>query len=214
MQKIKQHGFTAIEIVLVIALVGVIGVAGYQAWQNMQKAKTQTSSNTTAQKTPEATPAPTVNPTADWLTYANKDYGFSFKYPKDWKLDQVHPNSVPTADDEVLGLVLTPPGSVYDSFTIKVGTSYTKAVDTYKSINLSGSTKITSEEMISRNGVTGLKINSTGGNDLGSWKNSAYFFQRNGVAYWAQDELVETTMADPLGFAKNTPLIVDSITFN
>lgn len=26
-----------------------------------------------------------IDPTADWQTYTNKDYGFSFKYPEDWK---------------------------------------------------------------------------------------------------------------------------------
>lgn len=36
--------------------------------------------------TPTLTPTPTPDLTVGWLTYTNNVYGFSFKYPKDWKV--------------------------------------------------------------------------------------------------------------------------------
>ncbi len=32
-------------------------------------------------------PTPTPDPTANWKTYTNKTYAYSFKYPQDWNLD-------------------------------------------------------------------------------------------------------------------------------
>ncbi|MCL5003814.1 MAG: hypothetical protein M1352_00930 [Patescibacteria group bacterium] len=51
-------------------------------------------------QTPAATPTPTQSPlstpsastltdeTANWKTYINNDYGFTFKYPSSWKLEK------------------------------------------------------------------------------------------------------------------------------
>jgi hypothetical protein len=38
---------------------------------------------------PTATATPTASPTADWKTYTNATYGFTFQYPPQWKLDEV-----------------------------------------------------------------------------------------------------------------------------
>lgn len=50
-------------------------VAGYQLAQNKTAKQTVTSTSVAS---------PTPNPVANWQTYTNPQYGFSFKYPSTW----------------------------------------------------------------------------------------------------------------------------------
>ena len=52
--------------------------------------------NTSPSPEPVATSTSEVD-TSDWLTYENKEYGFGFRYPKDWKVKKL--------EDKLIGLV-------------------------------------------------------------------------------------------------------------
>jgi len=67
----RQHGFSAIEIILILILVGLIGFGAWYVW------RANTSPTSTAVDQPETTPT----------TVAYDRYGLTFKYPVDWKLD-------------------------------------------------------------------------------------------------------------------------------
>lgn len=75
-------------LLIVLAVVVILG-GGFTYW-NLKGNKSIVSPTTsptptlsTAKKTPTASPS---SSTADWQTYKNDTYGFSFKYPKDWTL--------------------------------------------------------------------------------------------------------------------------------
>lgn len=73
----KQKGFAPIIILVLIAL-AVVGYFGYKNyWPKLQ----------TLVVSP--TPTATDDPTANWKTYTNTAYGFSFKYPSDLKVEQM-----------------------------------------------------------------------------------------------------------------------------
>ena len=40
-------------------------------------------------ETPNPTPSPQTDETANWKTYVNDDYDFSFQYPENWEFNQV-----------------------------------------------------------------------------------------------------------------------------
>lgn len=72
MKKQGQNGFTAVEIVLSVALVGAIGVAGYFAYQNSSSHQQATASPTaTASPAPSASPTPKPSATASPAPVAN-----------------------------------------------------------------------------------------------------------------------------------------------
>lgn len=82
----------AVYSVLITVIVLLIGAVAYLAMgrkseqpNNQQTNNTQTLSptpNPTPNPTPTPIPNPTsTNPTADWKTYSNTQYGFEFKYP-------------------------------------------------------------------------------------------------------------------------------------
>ena len=71
----NEHGFTALEVILVIAILFVIAVAGYFALKNV--------SSHQAALSPSATATPPVSPSV--LKAASfSDEGLSLKYPSDW----------------------------------------------------------------------------------------------------------------------------------
>ncbi|MBI4157225.1 hypothetical protein HY502_00025 [Candidatus Woesebacteria bacterium] len=75
----RNKGFAPIIILVVIAL----AVAGYFAYQNMQLKKSADNKQQAAVPSTTSYPSPTANPTANWKTYTNQEYNFSFKYPSD-----------------------------------------------------------------------------------------------------------------------------------
>jgi len=62
---------------VILSLLGAGAYAGIWYWQDQQVAQ---------EVVPTFTPRPstTPDPTADWKTYTNTQYGFEFKYPSDW----------------------------------------------------------------------------------------------------------------------------------
>lgn len=75
---------------LVILLALALALAGYLFYQNMQL-KSQIMK---LQTVSSPSPTPTLDPTADWKTYINEKYGFNFKYPDGYKIEERVPGFV------------------------------------------------------------------------------------------------------------------------
>lgn len=98
----KAKAFTVSPILTIIALLAIIGLGAYLALVIINSQKTEdttttsnqpvasnTANNTvsfdqTTETTNTTSQTTTADATADWQTYTNTEYGFSFKYPKDW----------------------------------------------------------------------------------------------------------------------------------
>lgn len=91
-RKLNQKGFSIGELLLLLIILIIIGFVGWYVWQSQQKANknyddaAQGAGNAqkTEKKAAEKKAAEPADPTADWLTYTNKEGSFSFKYPKTW----------------------------------------------------------------------------------------------------------------------------------
>ena len=79
-QQKDGHGITiaAMAIFVLLSLSAVV----FLYYQN-QQLKSMLASYTSPTTKPQ--PTPTSDPTANWKTYTNKQYGFTFKYPSDWE---------------------------------------------------------------------------------------------------------------------------------
>ena len=60
------------KILVVICFVGIFAIAGYFVYSYFQQNRLEESTESTE--------------TADWLTYTNNEYGYTIKYPAEWKL--------------------------------------------------------------------------------------------------------------------------------
>jgi hypothetical protein len=94
-QQTSQNKTSLLALTIIISFVGVTGYFGYQNYQlkqqivNQQPLLTPTPV-TTIVNNPIVTsipitigvPTSATDPTANWKTYENKQYGFSFKYPQ------------------------------------------------------------------------------------------------------------------------------------
>jgi hypothetical protein len=90
MKRLNENGFSAVEIVLIIAVIGLVGVSG---WLFVDRQKDKPSDSTTSSqpennKSTESTtktPGPTFNPLPNgWVEYKNNEKGFRFGYPGEW----------------------------------------------------------------------------------------------------------------------------------
>lgn len=70
-------------IIAILLVVGLIGALGYVYYQNFIQKKDDDTSKT---KSPISTLVAIIDPLADWKTYSDSSYGFSFRYPSDWTL--------------------------------------------------------------------------------------------------------------------------------
>jgi hypothetical protein len=91
-----QKVFTPIIIVLIILF--LVGIGGITYYLINKQSRKQTSCTIEFKICPNgssvgragpncdfaACPEAKVDETGDWLTYTNKEYGFEFKYPQDW----------------------------------------------------------------------------------------------------------------------------------
>lgn len=78
----------------ILIVLGVVVIAGgFFTYWNVYRNRGAVTLNvsptptvSTAKKSPSASPTTSPSIPADWQTYTNSEYGFSFKYPKDWIL--------------------------------------------------------------------------------------------------------------------------------
>ena len=92
----NQHGFSAIEGLLILIAVAIIGGTGWYVYNANKKANTSYNSASQSSQstvkfakrktaaTTTVTPNQSSDPTAGWATYASASGGFSLKYPKTW----------------------------------------------------------------------------------------------------------------------------------
>lgn len=140
-EKPKKDWLKIIALSLVsIFLLSVTFYAGY--WLGSQQSKVEAPEQTIPTPTqaliPTPTPTFTLDPTADWKTYKNEEYKFSFKYPVDLTVEEV---PVPTSG--YTQIIINK--NEEDSFIIKASKNYLPAdiiyfLDTASTgqINISG----------------------------------------------------------------------------
>jgi hypothetical protein len=76
---VKQKGFAPIFILLIVVIIGAAGYFAYsKGYISINLPKPSGVSITTP------TTSPTPDPTANWITYSNNTYHFSFRYPNTW----------------------------------------------------------------------------------------------------------------------------------
>jgi hypothetical protein len=74
---------------LLIILIVSAGLGTYLALNTNVKPKPKPDNPKTSVKpTLTSAPTPTINPIANWKTYNNSNYGFSFMYPPEWTLEE------------------------------------------------------------------------------------------------------------------------------
>lgn len=89
MKKPNQTGFSIPDMLLVVVVIGGVVLAityGLAVLLGKAKIVTPDSAKTTKTEKPKEKPA---DPYKDWKSYNNSTYGISFKYPSDWKIDEV-----------------------------------------------------------------------------------------------------------------------------
>lgn len=95
-------------LVILLAILAIAGLsaAGYFYLQTQQLRQSQ-QQPAISQTTQSVTPVPTAqfDPTANWKTYTNSKYGYSFKFPDNWYLkefgDIVRVDSQPLQNDQM-----------------------------------------------------------------------------------------------------------------
>jgi hypothetical protein len=105
----KQKGFTPIAIIVIVAILGISGYFGYQRFFKQKfggknvctlEAKVCPDGTSVGRTGPDCefsscpTPSDTPISTADWKTYTNTKYDYSFKYPSDMEVSVCSPELV------------------------------------------------------------------------------------------------------------------------
>lgn len=81
----NSAGFTVIEAILSIVVLASVGGVGYFVWHRQHETK-PTTANVTTTSTQSSKPNSSTTQEVLTQTYTSPQYGFSFKYPANWKL--------------------------------------------------------------------------------------------------------------------------------
>ncbi len=190
--------YMVILLVLAAALIfGVIGFAYGQQVATESAGLTNTTStvNYSASAVPSATKTTTTTAdvTANWKTYTNTDYGFSFKYPGEWKVANNDSNS--SAIDASVD-VNTANGQSY--YLIEISREKFASVDDYiknqnalinKTIAEGGpGTTLPAGENVTINGINYTKLNNVGNGGGAAGSRDWYLTSKNGYVYKVEVE--------------------------
>jgi hypothetical protein len=85
--KTKTSGFAPIAVVNMLLVVVLVAFGGWYVWKKSQDSKAL--NNSQQQNGNSDSPDASPDSYADWKTYSNDVYGFSFKYPTDWGEEDV-----------------------------------------------------------------------------------------------------------------------------
>ncbi|HEY5267825.1 MAG TPA: hypothetical protein VII94_01670, partial [Candidatus Saccharimonadales bacterium] len=117
MKKINnEYGFSAVELILVIAVIALLGVVGWLVYKNDHKTtittvnKNTTSATTSANKSNSGATT-TSNTYSGWKTYTLPVEKLSFRYPSGWTASNTTP---PTATQDQVTLTAS------DGFTFNI----------------------------------------------------------------------------------------------
>jgi len=81
-----EHASTSLKTILLVFAIVLVGALGYLVWDfNRTEDTTDYSTPVAKKKTETTTKTTTTDETADWKSYTNQAYSFSFKYPKNWE---------------------------------------------------------------------------------------------------------------------------------
>lgn len=151
----NELGFSAVEVVMVVAIVALLGVVGWLVYKDHHK--------TTAKNTPivqpykTTTPAPkanaptAANPYAGWNTYTLKLEKITFRYPSTWQLTD---KSDSNDDYEIL----TGPLSGTNNLTMVIG-----AGAAVSDVNLSSGPIVESDSVTFNSHPAFLDTDTSGG---------------------------------------------------
>ncbi|MDO8570375.1 MAG: hypothetical protein Q7R97_02220 [Candidatus Daviesbacteria bacterium] len=128
---VRQAGFAPILIVILIAL----AVGGYLIYQNQPKPVV------ISQPIVQPTSAPIISPiasasaaeTANWKTYTSNKYGFSYKYPQDFKIvNELQVNQYRRYNEDSLALFspdikVDPDGKITEGIGLAIGVITSKS---------------------------------------------------------------------------------------
>ncbi|HSW66519.1 MAG TPA: prepilin-type N-terminal cleavage/methylation domain-containing protein [Bacillota bacterium] len=101
----RSKGFSAIELLVVLVVVLAAGFGGWYIWhknQNKSTAKQPSSSNNIAQNSNNQQNQQQSDPYEGWKNYSNATYGINFKYPADWKVEEIGDGSVDSSSTSPL----------------------------------------------------------------------------------------------------------------
>lgn len=117
MRKINNKGFSVILALITLIALAAVGVVSYYAWhkhKNNSQAKTPASRSIGINQKDGSNTKTSADPYAGWQTYTDSLYGYSFKYPSDWKLN---PALVPAQAGDAGDVQITSPdGSAVVSY--------------------------------------------------------------------------------------------------
>lgn len=182
--KSNQEGFSAVETSLVLVIVALIGGTGWYVWQSRNKAtNTSQKNNTTesAQQSPDELKKTessaelkidTVDIPSDWKKYTNETYGFSFRYPTDFSVNE---NKLANSLDKAEYVVQAVKKGANGGYEIRLlATTQQEAVELYEK---SLSAKKVTTELVTKNGLKGSKVTSISQqNDPESTTTTSVFF--------------------------------------
>lgn len=90
MKNIDQRGFSALIAVLVLVAMGVIGFGGWYVWKkNSKESNRPVEQAVQTQAEPKAEEQKPVDLYEGWKTHTNSTYGITFRYPGDWRVEEV-----------------------------------------------------------------------------------------------------------------------------
>lgn len=153
---INQKGF--VNIILVAVIVVLVGVAGYFVFVKKSELITQQPTPTPTQTNIYTSPTPTsADETADWKTYTNTQYGFSFKYPEGAKVDCQTNNERSPEDYFLGGCQILKPTSFYKPIFLYEKPSTFTSIEGYIKDNHNLSV-VGTPQKVKINNLTGLKV--------------------------------------------------------
>lgn len=85
MKKLRNRGFAAMELILMLLIIAIIGGAGYYVYNSQKKTNDSLGSTASSGSTPQKTEKETSTSEEGVVgTHENTTLGISFTYPKDW----------------------------------------------------------------------------------------------------------------------------------
>ncbi len=112
--KANEKGFSVVEILIVVVVVGLLGAVGWLVYDR-QKNKVDTAQTT--QQTPVTTESEAkeeTDPYANWKNQCDDKAGLCFKFPSDWKVEEVSDTYISVVSPNTTSRVAYQPNYVRD----------------------------------------------------------------------------------------------------